>query len=1040
MQTIGNRYQLIEKLGEGGMGAVYRAMDRLNRSEVALKQVTLPLNKLEYNQQMDKTDALLSLTAEFRTLSSLRHPHIISVLDYGFDHERQPYFTMELLHDSRTIVDTFVTASRADQIRAINQVLLALDYLHRNGIIHRDLKPDNVLVTAQGQVKVLDFGLALRKSDQTDANATVGTLAYMSPELFTGEAASVQSDLYAVGLIAYELLAGHYPFSRDNVMVLLSDILSTMPETSALDRPLAEVLNHLLAKSRHARPETARAVITSISEAAQQPLPEETLQIRESYLQASAFVGRDAELETLQAAVETMLTGKHGGWLIGGESGVGKSRLLEELRHWALTKGVLVLTGQGMEGGGLPYQLWRNPLRRLALTADLTDFQVGILKEIVPDIHWLLERDVPDVPELNGAARKVRLINTLVEVFQQQTVPILLLLEDLHWADESLAPIAPLLNTRDNLALLVIGTYRNDERPDLPEILPEMQVMALPRLSPRAIAALSYAMLGDAGQQPQVIDLIRKETEGNALFMVEVVRALAEDAGSLADVARRTLPPHVFAGGIQKVIARRLQKLPAWTVGLLQLAAVAGREIDSAILYVLDSEINLEMWLLTCANAAVLEISEGEVWRFNHDKLRESVLVEIPLETKRGMHRQIAEAIEQVYPDDPAYTEVLYGHWEAAGDQAKTLHYVLILAGDLTSIHADHRRAQRLLEAQLEALPKEHDQTPVLLNKLALIYRNIGNMTRAAETANYVLTLTDDPTLVAYALYMLGAVAESRQDFEVARRYAEQSLIMYEQLGDEIGIVRVLNELGLITWRLNELDLAWSYFEACLQRAEAVNLSWYIVVVLGNLGAVADHRKDFETALHYKKRGLAAGLEIGHKQAVCIAYHNLSNTSQTLGQFELAREYQEKSLAIAYEINSQSDITDSLGELGKICIELNNLPQAARHLIDALRTYTHFSYPSWLLSALLAAARLQTLNGRYEPAAIVAGFVHHHNALKSVDGDTTASELQLLLQALSQVMDEPMINALMAAGAERELDELVHETITELAQTLENTA
>jgi hypothetical protein len=135
LPTITNRYRLLELLGEGGMGAVYRAFDRLSGETVALKRMRAPEGVYAEDP--------LGLAHEFRLLASLRHPHIISVRDYGFDASRQPFFTMDLLRSPRTIVE----AGRRQPLRArvalIQQMLLALAYLHRRGILHRDLKPAN---------------------------------------------------------------------------------------------------------------------------------------------------------------------------------------------------------------------------------------------------------------------------------------------------------------------------------------------------------------------------------------------------------------------------------------------------------------------------------------------------------------------------------------------------------------------------------------------------------------------------------------------------------------------------------------------------------------------------------------------------------------------------------------------------------------------------------------------------------------------------------------------------------------------------------
>jgi serine/threonine protein kinase len=169
------------------MGAVFRADDRLTDMTVALKQVTLPPQQLNSSAQSSpgQSDSFrLALAQEFKVLASLRHPHIISVLDYGFDAARQPFLTMELLENAPTLIEAGRHLSGNEQVTLLVQLLQALAYLHRRGIIHRDLKPDNVVVIA-GQVKVLDFGLANEPAAthlHHEARITLGYIIKHIPE------------------------------------------------------------------------------------------------------------------------------------------------------------------------------------------------------------------------------------------------------------------------------------------------------------------------------------------------------------------------------------------------------------------------------------------------------------------------------------------------------------------------------------------------------------------------------------------------------------------------------------------------------------------------------------------------------------------------------------------------------------------------------------------------------------------------------------------------------------------------------------------
>ncbi|HRF97665.1 MAG TPA: protein kinase, partial [Aggregatilineales bacterium] len=138
------RYQLKEILGTGGMGTVYRAYDRLTAHDVALKNVTIGQNDLMFTSKPSTSDVRLALAREFKTLANLRHPNIISVLDYGFDINRTPFYTMDLLEDMQTFDRACDDKPIAYVAELIIQILQALSYLHRRGAVHRDLKPSNI--------------------------------------------------------------------------------------------------------------------------------------------------------------------------------------------------------------------------------------------------------------------------------------------------------------------------------------------------------------------------------------------------------------------------------------------------------------------------------------------------------------------------------------------------------------------------------------------------------------------------------------------------------------------------------------------------------------------------------------------------------------------------------------------------------------------------------------------------------------------------------------------------------------------------------
>lgn len=741
---IGKRYLQQEQLGIGGMGVVFRVFDRLNQETVALKRVirmgeaAIPPGS---NAERHSLNLRMALAQEFGTLASLRHPYIIDVLDYGFDADRHPFFTMELLEDARPLVKAVTDAPQTEKLRVIGQLLQALNYLHRRGVLHRDLKPDNV-VLFNGSVKVLDFGLAVaRQFAGENEDETVGTLAYMAPEIIQGLPASAASDLYAIGVMLYEMLAGRHPFDASSPSTLINQTLTQMPDVQGLnlEPALTLLLDTLLAKDPAMRGTTDEA-LSLLMTVDRKQIAIETDTIRDSFLQAAEFVGREDELSRLTIALASTQGGAGSGWLLGGESGVGKSRLLDELRTWALVKGVQVVRGQAVAEAAQPYQVWRGVLRWLVLLTDLSDLEASVIKPLVPDIAALLDRPVDDAPELDLQAMQQRLHATIEEVLLRQTEPLLIVLEDLHWASaDDLGLLKRLSRTLDAKPLLIVGSYRDDEKETLPEQLPDMQVLKLNRLGSSAITKLSEAMLGPVGRQAAVVELLQRETEGNVFFVVEVVRALAEEAGTLDRITGNNLPQQVFAGGIQAVTDRRLNRIPASARPLLELAAILGRQLDMGLLSAAAPDIDMETWQTQASAAAILTVQD-DTWRFAHDKLRERLLSTLSPDARRAHHRNAAATIEQVYGATPEQLTHLAYHWGMAGDAAKEAHYAA-RAGELMLANASYREAIDYLTDALALNQQTGSERAYFEHQLAEAHYCLGELDASRDHAEIALTL-----------------------------------------------------------------------------------------------------------------------------------------------------------------------------------------------------------------------------------------------------------------------------------------------------------
>jgi eukaryotic-like serine/threonine-protein kinase len=1036
-QQVG-QYEVLDVIGEGGMGIVYRAQDRLSGEMVALKRVTAAPSMLHFSSIASdaSTDSLrLALAQEFQTLASLRHPNIISVLDYGFDIAGQPYFTMDYLPEAQTVLDVTQGKSPHQIVDLLVQVLQALSYLHRRGILHRDLKPGNILVT-DGHVRVLDFGLAVQQGQKVGIS---GTFAYMAPEVLREEPVIETSDLYSVGVIAYEMFTGAPPFKAESVSQTITNILTKPPDMSILDVPvpIRAVIERLLAKDPLARYPRASDVIAALHEAAGLPAPSESADIRESFLQAAAFVGREVEMGRLLVAMSAA-KGAEGRkpkgslWLIGGESGVGKSRLIDELRSRALVAGMVVLRGQAISEGGGTYEMWHRPIRRLAIRSAVSAQEASVLKPVVPDIDTLLGIEVPDAPGLDGKAELERLTSVLVGMFRRQTQPLLLLLEDLHWAGQSLAILEPIASVVDALPLFIVGSYRADETPNLPASLPRASAIQLQRLATDSIAALSYSMLGEGGRSPQVLDLLTRETEGNAFFLVEVVRALAEEAGGLEAVGKGNLPDVVLAGGVQAVIARRLARVPDWGTSLLEAAAVAGRQIDMAVLERLAKArgVDVNAWLLACADVAVLDLADGG-WRFAHDKLREAALRAIPADRLPDLHREAAEAIEAEHPGSEAHLAALAEHWNKAGDRQKE-QQASTLAGDYALRTSAFEQALGFLQRSMSLLPENGSGRSriQLLLKLAETQQYLDNyeaasdyLKQAIERANF----SSDPTVEANALFRLSHIAALRGDYEVSHQHASTALVLARGLGDAQTLGRVLFVYGDPRSRKLSIKEVIAALEESLKLARQVGDVTQELYTLNRLGAVLQTEQQFEASERYLKECRTRALEVGNRERAVIALVNLGASAWYQGQFEAAYNAYQEAAEVARQTVNKVNINTAVNNLGLAAAVLGKLTEARVCFIEGLEISRQTGSAYGALTNIMGLSAIKAAEGDPLEGLRWLGLVWHHSA----STESLRQDIGLLRQHFWKSFTDAAFEAGMAAGTDLNLDAVMQDMLVE---------
>ncbi len=709
--TLGG-YRIGRLIGRGGMGAVYEAQDE--RGEVvALKAL-----------RGCEPTALARFKHEFRALSDLVHPNL-ALLHSLVVADDQAFLTMERIDgvDFLAHVRAAPTGQRVARLRgALAQLVDGLAALHGAGKLHRDVKPPNVLVTGEGRVVILDFGLVqeLVGPAPEPGDPVAGTPAYMAPELLTGAAPSAASDWYSVGVMLYEALTGELPFIGDSFEVL-SDKCTKDPESPLLREPaadpaLARLCLRMLARLPGDRPRRAEIAAVLVEVGSRAVAPVEPVHWAGSGPQRTALVGRSQELAVLRRALASVRAGQPGVALVRGGSGVGKTALVQAFLG-ELGAGALVLSGRCYEREQVPHNAFDGLLDALtrhllglpaALRAEVPVAELLALSRLFPAL-----RRLPEVVAVAGVRTEVVadkqpgreqayaafkwLVGWLVG-----KGTVVLVIEDLHWADADSAALLAELVAVPAPACLLLASYRVTGIGAAPVVQGLAQrlrggarvwELALEPLTPEESEALAFALLGP-GAAAASAGGIARESAGLPLFVHELVHDVLEciSSGSAAGPAR-----------LEDLIAARVARLPEPARALLELLIVAARPLSGdVVIGLLDRPAAVRAALHQLSVGRFVRTSRsmrGEMIELYHDRIREPVLASLDAARHRACHARLARTLLALPAEERGAAEVLAHHLHAAGDAEGARAYMAVAARVANETLAFARAAELSLAA-----------------------------------------------------------------------------------------------------------------------------------------------------------------------------------------------------------------------------------------------------------------------------------------------------------------------------------------------------
>jgi len=821
------RFDVLRRLGTGACGVVYEVIDRQRQARVALKTLA----------RLDAA-ALYRFKREFRALADVSHPNLVQLYEL-FAESRGWFFTMELVPGSDflswvrntdaaiAVLDTIsdahlstldgggpvtskpaiVRTANAQHTVDPNRLRAALGLLargvaalHEAAMLHRDLKPNNVLVTDQGRVVIVDYGLATELGDdgllRTESDGLVGTPAYMAPEQGNGGSIGPPSDWYAVGVMLYEALAGRLPFLGAPLQVLSDKMRFEPPAPRELRKGVPEDLDRLcvdlLRRKPEARP-TAAEVLRRLGIVEGPLAAVRTLQTHQTV--SGTFVGREQALDCLRGAFDRAREGSCVRVWVKGPSGMGKTALVRRfLENVAIAARPIVLSARCYERESVPYKAFDGVVDELS--RHLRQLPRAEADSLMPRDAAVLARVFPvlaRVPSIADAPRRVAVTDAqqmrarafvalrdlLARIADRR--PLVIFIDDLQWGDaDSAALLAQLTAPPDAPSMLVIGTYRSEDESG--EIVrgfrnegatpqrDDIEEISVEALTPDESRRLAGMLLG-TGEGGSLGAQIAHEAGGNALFVGELVRYVQSNATRASSAGIR----------LERVLRDRVQDLSEGSRQLLEILAIAARPLGPELArQAAGLEADEGMQAMTGLRLAHFVRTSGanerRVVEVNHDRVREAVLALLDDEEQREIHARLADALRAQGDVDP---ELLFTHFRAAGRDERAVEYAELAAAKAERAFAFDRAAY-FYRFALQLRGEDDPSARTLRISLGGALAHAG---RGAEAAD--------------AFLAAAITANEAENLELQRRAAEQ-LLASGHVDRGVDVIQtVLSALGM---------------------------------------------------------------------------------------------------------------------------------------------------------------------------------------------------------------------------------------------------
>lgn len=961
-RMLKNRYRVEQRLAENETGFVIRATDtRLDRP-VAIKILSSSFSPATVQRFLTET----------RRMARLNSPNIVTVFDCD-EEQGLIYLVMEYV-PGKTLRQALNDQQEISPIDIAIDILHGLEYANSKGLVHGNLKPENVMLA--DQIKLSDFGLRWVEHGRnlTELPMLMGGPEYLAPEQIRGNPIEPRTDLYAFGVILYEMFTGHLPFYGDTADIIDQHLnAAPIPPRQLnpnLSRPLEHIILKLLAKEVGQRYNSAsqlKRILLSLQRTLTTPAGTKKVILDNiPAYRRSKVIGRDTQLQKLlNLWNQAQQTQGHLVFLTG-EVGIGKTSLTEEVA--AMLPNALILRGRCSEyENATPYFPFIEALRTYIahtppakLKQHLGD-NGAVLANLIPELYDAIPGLTPPTP-LSEEHERLRLFHNLTQMIGRATAnqPWFIILDDLHWADALSLHAIHYLARQLPAGLMLLGTYRYGElKPDhlLRKIAqditryPNCHTFTLGRLNKADV----HQMLADIWN-PEVpeecVNAIYHHTGGNPFYVEEVAKDLMDEGHVwLQDGLWRFVSPFQvkLPRRIRDIILRRFNRLSPNAQEILRLAAVVGKSFTFTELVAITNytEPLLLEGLDELLERNLLSQNDDTSLAFNHEEIQDVIYNELPPLHRQLLHRQVGLALEQLYEQKlPAAAGQLAQHFIKSGDPHKGFTYAMQIARYAQSIYALQLATEWYQEAEklalLAAIP-----APEMLH----LYEGLGKALQARSKGEEALNALRKMQQTAHqigdviaeirAWNEMSTTSNRQGDYRAALENSKQAEQLAITAGDQAKpeLARSLIWQGWANLRLGKphqaLALGQQARQICDTTANIPQMELASSFTL--LGSVHAFLGNFEQTTHYLEQALAVQQTLNNRTAIGATLTNLGVSAYEQGKPQTAIEFLGQSLAIHRETGNRFSEALTLSNIAGAKVELGRYAEAFEDLQRVIR-------------------------------------------------------------------------------------------------------